>query len=110
MEQTVNKFQWDEMEDRDLVKYAQAGEHEAFGELVRRHRSKVYGYARTITRESYLAEDIVQEALIRAFMHLGKLVDVQRFLPWVHRIVRNQAYTRLKGSSARREQYSLIPN
>ncbi|MGG3279408.1 RNA polymerase sigma factor [Paenibacillus solani] len=104
MEQTVKKFQWDEMEDRDLVKYAQGGEREAFGELVRRHRSKVYGYARTITRESYLAEDIVQEALMRAFMHLGKLVDVQRFLPWVHRIVRNHAYTRLKGNSARREQ------
>lgn len=104
MEQTVRTIQWDEMKDHDLVKYAQAGEREAFGELVRRHRSKVYGYARTITRESYLAEDIVQEALIRAFMHLGKLVDVQRFLPWVHRIVRNQAYTRLKGNSIRREQ------
>lgn len=100
----MKKLQWDDMEDHVLVKYAQAGEREAFGELVRRHRSKVYGYARTITRESYLAEDIVQEALIRAFMHLGMLVDVQRFLPWVHRIVRNQAYTRLKGNSARREQ------
>lgn len=99
-----SKVQWDEMEDRELVKYAQAGEREAFGELVRRHRSKVYGYARAITRESYLAEDVVQDALIRAFMHLGKLVDVERFLPWVHRIVRNQAYTRLRGNSAVKEQ------
>lgn len=105
METTADlAIQWDEMEDDELVKYSQAGEREAFGELVRRHRSKVYGYARAITRESYLAEDVVQDALIRAFMHLGKLVDARRFLPWMHRIVRNQAYTRLKGSSACKEQ------
>lgn len=105
METTADSaIQWDEMEDDELVKYSQAGEREAFGELVRRHRSKVYGYARAITRESYLAEDVVQDALIRAFMHLGKLVDARRFLPWMHRIVRNQAYTRLKGSSACKEQ------
>lgn len=105
METTADsRVQWDEMEDQELVKYAQAGEREAFGELVRRHRSKVYGYARAITRESYLAEDVVQDALIRAFMHLGKLVDARRFLPWVQRIVRNQAYTRLKGSPAMKEQ------
>ncbi|WP_269433832.1 RNA polymerase sigma factor [Paenibacillus sp. JCM 10914] len=95
--------QWEELEDSELVRYAQAGEQEAFSELVRRHRSKVYGYARSITRESYMAEDIVQDALVRAFMHLGKLVDVQRFLPWVHRIVRNQAYTRLKGKTSGKE-------
>ncbi|VTR63715.1 RNA polymerase sigma factor RpoE [Actinobacillus pleuropneumoniae] len=105
METTADRpIQWDEMEDDELVKYSQAGEREAFGELVRRHRSKVYGYARAITRESYLAEDVVQDALIRAFMHLGKLVDARRFLPWMQRIVRNQAYTRLKGSSAIKEQ------
>ena len=37
-------------------------------------------------------------------LHLGELVDTRRFLPWVQRIVRNQAYTRLKGSSAMKEQ------
>lgn len=105
MDTTADRtVQWDEMEDQELVKYAQAGEREAFGELVRRHRSKVYGYARAITREPYLAEDVVQDALVRAFLHLGKLVDTRRFLPWVQRIVRNQAYTRLKGSSAMKEQ------
>ncbi|XEC95898.1 RNA polymerase sigma factor [Paenibacillus tarimensis] len=95
---------WDWMEDSDLVKLAQAGVREAFGELVRRHRAKVYGYARTITQESFLAEDIVQEALIRAFMHLGKLMDAERFLPWMNRIVRNQALTKLKKVSAAKER------
>lgn len=95
---------WEELEDGELVKRAQSGENEAFGELVRRHRAKVYRYARAYTQESFLAEDIVQDALIRAFMHLGKLVDVERFLPWVHRIVRNQAFSRLNSTAAVKEQ------
>ncbi|KKO52403.1 RNA polymerase sigma factor [Paenibacillus sp. DMB20] len=95
---------WDELEDGELVKLAQAGEREAFGELVRRHRSKMYGYARAYTQEAYLAEDIVQEALMRAFLHLGKLVDEHRFLPWVHRIVRNRAFTKMKSAPVAKEQ------
>ncbi|MGG1250749.1 RNA polymerase sigma factor [Brevibacillus agri] len=96
--------QREEEQDETLVERAKAGDQEAFGELVRRHRSKVYGYARSYTQEAYLAEDIVQDALIRAFLHLGTLVDSRRFLPWLHRIVRNQAYTRLKKGPQAREQ------
>jgi RNA polymerase sigma factor (sigma-70 family) len=99
-----NEQKWDQLEDGELVRHAQAGKQEAFGELVRRHRAQVYGYAKTITQESFLAEDIVQEALIRAFMHLGKLVEIERFLPWVHRIVRNQAMTKLKSSPVSKER------
>lgn len=73
--------QREEEQDETLVERAKAGDQEAFGELVRRHRSKVYGYARSYTQEAYLAEDIVQDALIRAFLHLGTLVDSRRFLP-----------------------------
>lgn len=97
-------IQWDEREDCELVKLAQAGEREAFGELVRRHRAKMYRYARQYAPESFMAEDIVQEALIRAFLHLGKLLDASRFLPWVHRIVRNQAFTKLKSAPVEKEQ------
>ncbi|MDF2683059.1 MAG: hypothetical protein K0R47_4249, partial [Brevibacillus sp.] len=83
---------------------AKSGDREAFGELVRRHRAKVYGYARSYTQEPFMAEDIVQDALIRAFLHLGTLMDSRRFLPWLHRIVRNQAYTRLQKGPQKREQ------
>ncbi|MEJ8546709.1 RNA polymerase sigma factor [Brevibacillus borstelensis] len=94
----------EEQTDAALVEKARNGDREAFGELVRRHRAKVYGYARSFTKEPFLAEDIVQDALIRAFLHLGTLVDSRRFLPWLHRIVRNQAYTRLKAGPQTREQ------
>lgn len=89
--------------DEALVERAKEGDREAFGELIRRHRANVYGYARSYTRESFLAEDIVQDALIRAFLHLGTLSDSRRFLPWLHRIVRNQAYTRLAKGAQKQE-------
>ncbi|NGQ96222.1 sigma-70 family RNA polymerase sigma factor [Brevibacillus sp. SYP-B805] len=86
------------MDDSRLVERAKTGDQEAFGELVRRHRARLYGYVQSVTREPFIAEDIVQEALIRAFLHLGMLMDSRRFLPWLHTIVRNQAYTRMKKS------------
>lgn len=92
------------LEDSALVRRAQAGDREAFGELIRRHRRQMYGYAQKLTQEPYLAEDIVQDALVKAFLHLGTLVDVARFLPWLHRIVRNQAYSRLRSSPLMREK------
>nr|WP_166245531.1 sigma-70 family RNA polymerase sigma factor [Paenibacillus turpanensis] len=94
----------EEMDDQMLVRLAQQGEQEAFAELIRRHRAQAFGYARTLTRETFHAEDIVQDAVIRAFLHLGSLTDPSRFLPWLQRIVRNQAYSKLKRRSGSREK------
>ena len=101
---------YESREDQELVIQAQAGDREAFGELVRRHRAKLYGYVHSVTQEAFLAEDIVQDALIRAFLHLGTLMDTQRFLPWLHRIVRNQAYTKLRasGRQAKEQTFSQL--
>ncbi|MDQ0062797.1 RNA polymerase sigma factor (sigma-70 family) [Paenibacillus harenae] len=85
-----------ETQEQELVERARAGENEAFGELVRRHRAKALGLAGTLTKDAYMAEDIVQEALIRAFLHLGTLTDANRFMPWLHHIIRNQAYMKLR--------------
>ncbi|MDF2713969.1 MAG: polymerase subunit sigma-24 [Paenibacillus sp.] len=66
--------------DGSLIERARAGDRDAFGELVRRHRTKAFDWARNVARDPHLAEDIVQEALLRAFMHLGTLADMNRFL------------------------------
>ncbi|MFE5322082.1 RNA polymerase sigma factor [Paenibacillus sp. NPDC056579] len=84
--------------DGNLIVRARSGDRDAFGELVRRHRATAFGWARRVARDPHLAEDIVQEALLRAFMHLGTLADMDRFLPWLHRIVRNEALMKLRKS------------
>lgn len=88
--------QQEQRPDRELVDEAREGSSEAFGELVRRHRARVYGWAARLTRDGYLAEDIVQEALIRAFLQLDQLLDSRRFGAWLKTIVRNQAHMKLR--------------
>jgi RNA polymerase sigma factor (sigma-70 family) len=91
--------------DQQLVDRAKLGDTEAFGELIEHYRDKARGWAERMTGDAYLADDVVQDALIRAFLHLGSLADTSRFRPWLHRIVRNQANMRLRrGGIHRREQ------
>jgi len=91
--------------EKELVEQARAGDPDAFGELVRRHRAKAFGIAHSLTQDHHLAEDIVQEALVRAFLHLGSLVDAARFSPWLTKIIRNEAYMKVRrGGPHRREQ------
>lgn len=91
--------------DGNLIERARGGDRDAFGELVRRHRAKAFDWARHVARDPHLAEDIVQDALLRAFLHLGTLADLDRFLPWLQRIVRNVALMKLrKGEYSGRER------
>lgn len=92
-------------EDRSLVERARLGDTEAFGELIEQHRDKMKRWAERMTGDPHMADDIVQDALIRAFMRLGTLADTSRFLPWFHRILRNQSNMRLRrGGPHRNEQ------
>ncbi|MBH5316300.1 RNA polymerase sigma factor [Paenibacillus sp. GSMTC-2017] len=88
----------EEQEEKEavLIERAQQGDHDTFSELVRRHRSKAHAWASGLTKDPFMADDIVQDALLKVFMHLGTFVDIARFLPWLHTIVRNQAMMKLR--------------
>jgi RNA polymerase sigma factor (sigma-70 family) len=91
--------------EHELVERARNGDRDAFSELVRKHRAQAYGWANTITRNEFMAEDVVQDALIRAFLHLGTLINTNLFLPWLQRIIRNQAYMKLRRGGAFGKEY-----
>lgn len=82
--------------DHALVECARTGNREAFGELVRRHRERALGWAFSVAQDGQLAEDIVQEALLRAFLKMETLLAPDRFQAWLQRIVRNQANMMLR--------------
>ncbi len=75
---------------RSLVSRAQAGDLDAYGEIVRRFQDMAYGYAYSILGDFHLAEDAAQEAFIRAYGDLGKLDDPAAFPGWFRRIVFKQ--------------------
>ncbi|OBY76842.1 hypothetical protein BBG47_24850 [Paenibacillus sp. KS1] len=94
--------------DQSLVERAQQGDTEAFGALIEQHRGKARSLAERLTRDPHMADDVVQDALIRAFMHMGTLVDTSRFLPWFYRIVRNQANMRLRRGGPHRNERPFV--
>jgi len=106
----IRRYEQDD--ELELVQMAKEGDAEAFNELVRRHRPKALGFARSFARDAHLAEDIVQDALVRAFIRLNQLTDIKRFVPWLQRIIRNQAYIRLRrgGPFGKERPFSAMVN
>src|SRR6478672_5013280 len=71
----------------ELVDEARRGSADARDELVRRHYREIALVAVAITSDPTEAEDLSQEAFIRAFRNLDLLVDPGRFAAWLRRIV-----------------------
>lgn len=74
------------MDQRGLVERASRGDHEAFGALVDGSIARLESAARLILRDSELARDAVQEALVSAWRNLPGLRDPDRFDAWLHRL------------------------
>jgi RNA polymerase sigma-70 factor (ECF subfamily) len=72
---------------RDLVERAQRGDRDAFGQLAAGEIDRLHAIAQLVLRDPGLAEDAVQEALVRCWRQLPKLRDVERFDAWLYRIL-----------------------
>ena len=77
---------------RDLVEQAQRGDREAFAALAEQSIGELYNLAQLMLADSDLAQDAVQEALIAAWRDLRALRDLDRFRPWLRRILVNSVY------------------
>lgn len=78
-------------DERALAAAAQRGDKTAFGSLVRLHQKRAYAVARAIVTVHEDAEDVVQEAFVRAYQALDRFNLDQAFGPWLNRIVANAA-------------------
>ena len=72
---------------RSLVSCAAAGDVDAYGRLVRRFQDMAYGYAYSLLGDFHLAQDVAQDAFLRAYLGLGKLDEPAAFPGWFRRIV-----------------------
>jgi RNA polymerase sigma-70 factor (ECF subfamily) len=77
---------------RDLVERAQQGDREAFASLVHAVSDRMYGVAYRILRDTGLAEDALQDALITAWRQLPALRDPNRFEAWTRRLLVHACY------------------
>ena len=95
--------------DAELVVAALAGNTQAFDVLVTRYRRAMLTIAQQIVRNPTDAEDVVQDAFLRAFEALPQLSDLNRFGAWLHSITRNRALRYYRSASRYQPQEDMEP-
>ena len=85
-----------ELTDRELLSAHCAGDPDAFGEIFRRHRDRMWAVALRTTRDPEMAADAVQEAFIAAFRRADSFRGEAAVTTWLHRIVVNSCLDRLR--------------
>ena len=95
--------------DRDLVEQARKGDREAFAVLVHQVSDSLYSVAYRILRDTGLAEDVLQNALVLAWRRLPKLRDLDRFEAWIHRILVHACYDESQRTRSWRGSVTVLP-
>jgi RNA polymerase sigma-70 factor (ECF subfamily) len=90
-------------EDDDLIREAQRGDRSAFDSLVRRYDQSVLRLALHMLGNEQDAQDIHQEAFLKAYRHLGNFRFECSFYTWLYRIVTNLCLDQLRRRKSRRE-------
>lgn len=92
----MNLAAWVGTADEDVVKRVLAGETALYEILMRRYNQRLYRVARSILRNDVDAEDVMQEAYVRAYQHLNQFAGEARFSTWLTKIAVYEALGRLR--------------
>jgi RNA polymerase sigma-70 factor (ECF subfamily) len=87
--------------DQELLRRHVAGDPEAFGELFRRHRDRLWAVALRTVCDPEEAADALQDAMVSAFRRAGEFRAESAVTTWLHRIVVNASLDRLRRRAAR---------
>ena len=84
------------VDDAELARRIGSRDQTAFETLMRQHNSKLFRVARAILKDDAAAEDVLQDAYLHAFRHIGDFRGEAQLGSWLTRIVINQALMRLR--------------
>ena len=90
------------LDEATLIRRIREGEHELFYELIQPYERRVYAAALAILRNEADAEDVAQEAVLKAFKHIRQFRAEARFSTWLIQIAVNEARMR------RRKQRAVV--
>ena len=96
MQSSVENTQAIAHSDAAAVERTLAGDRDAFRVLVERHSYNVFRLAYRMTGNRQDAEEVVQEAFLRAYQKLGQFAARANFGTWVYRIAANYAIDRMR--------------
>jgi RNA polymerase sigma-70 factor (ECF subfamily) len=95
-------------EDDELIREAQRGDRSAFDSLVRRYDQSVLRLALHMLGNEQDAQDVHQEAFLKAYRHLGNFRFECSFYTWLYRIVTNLCLDHLRRRKSRREDPATV--
>ncbi len=91
--ESVNSEAWS---DEEVVERVKSGHTALYEIIMRRYNQRLYRVARAILRDDSEAEDVMQDAYVRAYQHLDQFAGKASFATWLTRIAVNEALARLK--------------
>ena len=94
--------------EMDLIREAQGGSRSAFDALVRQYEHQVLRLALHLTGSEHDAEDIYQEAFLKAYRYIGNFRFECSFYTWIYRIVTNLCLDQLRRRKTRREDHAVV--
>ena len=97
-----------ELKDEEVVERVLAGEAPLFEILMRRYNQRLYRISRVILRDDAEAEDVMQDAYVRAYEHLDQFAGKAAFATWLTRIAIHEALAR-KRRRSRMEELDALP-
>ena len=83
------------MEDGEIVRGIRGGDREGMGRLVQKYQSRLFGLVLMMVREPADAEEVTQDAFVRAYQHLDQFDETRPFYPWLAAIAVRLAQNRL---------------
>jgi RNA polymerase sigma-70 factor (ECF subfamily) len=98
-----------ELQDEVVVSRVLAGETALFEILMRRYNQRLYRVSRVILRDDGEAEDVMQDAYVRAYEHLNQFAGKAAFSTWLTRIAIHEALAR-KRRRGRMEELDALTN
>lgn len=93
---TLSALDYAQLDDRELAGLAARGREPAFRELLKRYERPVFSLIYRMVRDRSLAEDLAQEAFIRAFNAIGSYNTSYKFSNWIFKIANNHTIDHLR--------------
>lgn len=93
--------------EKERIERSSNGSYEAYGELVQKYSNYVFATALSMTNDFYHAQDIAQEAFVKAWLHIHNLKEKEKFSRWILTITKNLCMDWLR-KKVRRQELDLI--
>ena len=96
-----------DLTDETLMEVLVAGDRSAFDVLVHRHKARLYSYLLRLMRDPTDAEEVAQEAFVRAYVHADKYRNIAKFTTWLYTIATNLVRNRIRKTRSTPKLLSL---